>query len=226
MSDLIRLNRVSCIFGEGDARTIALNKVNLTISEGESVSISGESGSGKSTLLSVIGLLEDLSSGEFLLQGVDVKSLSFEQKSIIRNKHIGWIFQNFGLLNNLSAIENVCLPLRFNKETSKKDYQKLSMQALEKVGLLSKSHALPAQLSGGQQQRVAIARAIVTNPSLILADEPTGNLDSSTGEEIFSLLMSLCQQGNTLILVTHNNDLAMRCRKQLKMNDGQLQCDN
>lgn len=199
----------------------ALRGVSLTIYEGEFVAIVGTSGSGKSTLMHVIGCLDTPTSGEILLDGHQVGKMQERNLAEIRNKKIGFVFQSFNLLSRTSALENVALPLLYNG-TSEADGQKLAEEALKKVGLEERLGHHPNQLSGGQQQRVAIARALVTNPTIILADEPTGNLDSTSGKEVMGIFHDLHKQGKTIILVTHDAKIAYQTQRKIQLQDGQV----
>lgn len=221
-NELIRLQQLNKVFRQGPVETVVLTDIDLQLHDGECVAITGASGSGKSTLLSIIGLLDSASSGHYFLRGQPVTSLNRQQQSQLRNQHIGWIFQNFNLIADLSALENVVLPLRFNATVPASNYQQRASQVLERVGLGHKLHAKPGELSGGQQQRVAIARALVNNPSLLLADEPTGNLDSATGQGIVELLLQLAAGGATVLLVTHDPQVAAQCHRTIKLTDGRL----
>ena len=220
MSHLITAESISKVFQSGAIQTKALDNISFNVGNGESLAITGASGSGKSTLLSIIGLLDSPTSGALYLQGQLVSGLSNYQKRIIRNREIGWIFQNFNLIGHLDVLENITLPLRYDPKVSWRDYESIGKKALTSVGLAEKAGALPQQLSGGQQQRVAIARALVNKPSLILADEPTGNLDSKTSTNIIDLLFKIVEQGATLLLVTHEPNLALRCDSEIILNDG------
>ncbi len=222
MAELIELTNISRVFNTGGHELAAISNISLQVNEGETLAIEGASGSGKSTLLSIIGLLDQATSGDYSLKDYQVAKLDRVQKSQVRNRHIGWIFQNFNLIGNMTAIENVALPLRYNQTVSSADYQQRSMAMLQRVGLQDKAHAYPNELSGGQQQRVAIARALVNQPSLLLADEPTGNLDSATSEMIIDSLMELPKYGATVILVTHDERIAAQCQKRIKLADGKL----
>ncbi|MBF0101926.1 MAG: ABC transporter ATP-binding protein [Desulfobacterales bacterium] len=203
----------------GETTVVALNGVDVTIQKGEIIAITGPSGSGKSTLMHIIGCLDTPDEGDYILDGEDVSRLSKDQLAIIRNRKIGFVFQSFNLLPRLPAIENVELPLLY---AGLKNTKAASLKALETVGLADRMTHEPNQLSGGQRQRVAIARAIVTNPAIILADEPTGNLDSKTGDEILSLFERLNHEGRTIIMVTHDNNVARRCKRQIRMRDGKV----
>jgi len=218
---VINLNKVSKKYLMGEEEFYALKNISLKINKGEFVAIIGPSGSGKSTLMHVIGLLDKPSSGEVYLEGEEVHNLSEIKQAELRNKHIGFIFQVFNLLPRTSAIENVEMPLIYSG-VSKSQREERAIHALEIVGLGDKLQNKPSQLSGGQQQRVAIARALINNPSLILADEPTGNLDSKSGEEILSLLNKLNSEGNTIVVVTHDLDIARRAKRIITIRDGEI----
>jgi len=220
--NLIELNGVSKIFGDRKSGFCALNKIYLTIQNGDFIAIQGPSGCGKSTLLSILGLLDTASEGQYILCGQRVDNLTKYQQAILRNKHIGWIFQNFNLIGDLTVEENIKLPLKYHDSIAKSDYFNLVKEALEKVGLDDKLNSYPTELSGGQQQRVAIARAIVTKPDILIADEPTGNLDSTNAESVFNLLESLNNAGSTVLIVTHDSHIAKRCKRILNMKDGCL----
>jgi len=203
----------------GETTVRALNGVSLEVPEGDMVAVSGASGSGKSTLMHIIGCLDRADSGRYILAGEDVSRLSKDQLSEIRNRHIGFVFQTFNLLPRLTALENVELPLLYAGLSHAKGR---AAEALKQVNLDDRMRHRPNQLSGGQRQRVAIARALITNPALLLADEPTGNLDSRTGEEIMTLFGSLNAEGRTIVIVTHEPDIAARCRRQVHMKDGRI----
>ena len=208
----------------GDEEFYALKNVSLNINKGEFVAIIGPSGSGKSTLMHVIGLLDKPTSGEVFLEGSEVHNLSEVAQAELRNKHIGFIFQIFNLLPRTSALENTEMPLIYSG-VARKEREEKAIEALKVVGLGEKLYNKPSQLSGGQQQRVAIARALINNPSLILADEPTGNLDSKSGEEILSLLTDLNKKGNTIVVVTHDLDIARRAQRIITIRDGEILSD-
>jgi len=197
----------------------ALNDVSVNIDAGELVAIRGPSGSGKSTLMAILGCLDYPDSGEYWLAGEDVAGLSKNRLAEIRNQRIGFVFQTFHLLPRMSALENVELPLHY---AARRDAKERALKALDTVGLADRTHHEPNQLSGGQRQRVAIARAIVTDPAILLADEPTGALDSKTGEEILSLFKSLNAQGRTIIIVTHDPAVAKHCQREIYLMDGKV----
>ena len=219
---LIDIRQASKVFTQGKLQLPVLQALDFNVIRGEFIAIEGRSGSGKSTLLSIIGLLDSFSTGEYLLLGQSVPSLSAYQHSVLRNRHIGWIFQNFNLISNMTVVENVSLPLRYLPGVKAAEYRARATQALAQVELTDKLDAYPEQLSGGQQQRVAIARALITNPSLLLADEPTGNLDSQSAEIVMNLLTSLHQKGATVLMVTHDPQLAARAQRRLYLADGQF----
>lgn len=205
----------------GGEEVHALDDVSLSIKEHEFVAIIGQSGSGKSTFMNMLGCLDRPDSGEITLYGTDILKCKEKELSVIRNKKIGFIFQQFHLLPKLSALENVELPLIYQGMPTKKRREK-AVKALKAVGLEKRMNHKPNQLSGGQQQRVAIARALVGEPSLILADEPTGNLDSRSGKEIMMLLHNLHEEGNTIVLITHDNNVAMEAPRQVQISDGKI----
>jgi len=205
----------------GGEEVHALDDVSLSIKEHEFVAIIGQSGSGKSTFVNMLGCLDRPDSGEITLDGTDILKCKEKELSVIRNKKIGFIFQQFHLLPKLSALENVELPLIYQGMPTKKRREK-AVKALKAVGLEKRMNHKPNQLSGGQQQRVAIARALVGEPSLILADEPTGNLDSRSGKEIMMLLHNLYEEGNTIVLITHDNNVAMEAPRQVQISDGKI----
>ena len=206
----------------GSQSTSALNGVSLHIRRGEFVSISGPSGSGKSTLLSVLGLLEDYDSGSYEVSGVDVGAASRDTLARVRNRHFGFVFQSFNLIPELSVLENIALPLRLRKGLRNEEIVERSIHELRSVGLEEKARSLPSQLSGGQQQRVAIARAVVGKPDVLLADEPTGNLDSVSAESVMRLICRLHDAGTTTVLVTHDSKWAALASRILSIVDGKL----
>lgn len=219
---LIQLTDVSKVYGTGQAQSHVLNHINLSIEQGEFVAIMGHSGSGKSTTLNILGCLDTASSGQYWLDGLAVHTLSTQQRALLRRYYLGFVFQGFNLLNRTSALENVELPLIY-RGISKQQRHALAQEALATVGLESYAHHTPGELSGGQQQRVAIARAIVTQPKVLLADEPTGNLDTARSLEIMQLLKQLNQQhGITVIMVTHEEDMAAFTHRRILFKDGQI----
>lgn len=220
-SPLIKLHNLSRFFEGEDVQTRAINGLSLDINEGEYVSVSGPSGCGKSTLLSILGLLDSASEGQYILNGHDVSALDEFQRAALRNREIGFVFQAFNLIGDMTVLENVELPLLYG-QLGRKERRERAMKVLEQVNMAHRAKHYPAQLSGGQQQRVAVARGIVTAPSVLLADEPTGNLDSKNAAEIMALLEELNQQGTTLCLVTHDERFAQRARRTVKLMDGEL----
>ena len=218
---MIRMKNVSKIYMMGEESVHALDKATMEIQDGEFVAIVGPSGSGKSTMMNIIGCLDIADSGEYVLDGQSIDDYSEEELARIRNKKLGFVFQNFNLLSKLSALENVELPLVY-QGVHGRERKKRAVAALTKMGLADRIHHKPSELSGGQQQRVAIARALVTNPSLILADEPTGNLDQATGLEIMELFHDLNSQGNTIVLITHDARIAAQAGRRIRMLDGHV----
>ena len=218
---MIIFEDVSKIYKVGDEYIYALNHANLKIDEGEFVSIVGPSGSGKSTMMNIIGCLDMADDGTYYLDDNAIESYSENELAKIRNQKIGFIFQNFNLINKMTAYENVELPLIYQR-VSKQNRRELVMSALKKVDLVSRLRHKPTELSGGQQQRVAIARAIVTEPSLLLADEPTGNLDSKNGAEIIELFHQLHEQGRTIVLITHDEGIAKQAPRSIRIFDGEV----
>ena len=218
---MININSISKEYVMGDNKLLALNNVDVAIKEGEFVSIMGSSGSGKSTLMNIIGCLDVPSNGDYFFRKNNISNYSSNKLAELRNKDIGFIFQNFNLLPRLNALENVILPLLYSGKSSK-ERTKLALKALENVGLKERTHHRPNQLSGGQQQRVSIARAIAGTPKLILADEPTGALDSSTSLEIMKILNDLNKSGITIVLVTHEDDIAKYGSRIIRMKDGKI----
>lgn len=221
---LVEVKDLYKIYNPGENEVRALDGINLTVEKGEFLAIVGQSGSGKSTFMNMIGLLDIPTSGTYLLDGVDVSSMTDDELSEIRNKQIGFIFQGFNLISNLSAIENVELPLVY-RGMKKEERHKLAIDALERVGLSHRLSHLPKQMSGGQQQRVAIARAVAARPPIILADEPTGNLDSHSGVEVMKILHELHREGRTIILITHDNEIAKEAQRVIRIQDGQIIAD-
>lgn len=219
---IIEFKNIVKTYGVGDAKTYALDKVNFSIKEGEFVAIMGSSGSGKSTAMNMIGCLDKPTSGEYLFNGINVEKLNRNQMALLRRNYLGFIFQGFNLLGRTSALENVELPLVYRKIPAKKR-KELALEALQTVGLQSVSHHTPSELSGGQQQRVAIARAIVSKPLVLLADEPTGNLDSIKSLEIMNLLKSFNKELNiTIIMVTHEEEMAAFAHRIIYFRDGHI----
>ena len=222
MAKLIELRNVYKIYGEGlESEVRALDGVSLDIEKGEFVAVVGQSGSGKSTMMNVLGCLDIPTRGTYHLDGVDVRELSDKELSRIRNKQIGFIFQQYNLIQNLTVLENVELPLIY-QGIDPIDRRELAMQALARVGLADRAQHKPTQMSGGQQQRVAVARAISTRPPIIMADEPTGALDSRTGHEVLGFLQQLNKEGSTVILITHDNGIAATARRIVRIADGKI----
>ncbi|CAM3771287.1 MULTISPECIES: ABC transporter ATP-binding protein [Pseudoalteromonas] len=221
MIKLTNLNRVFCT---QDVETTALNDINLTVNEGEFVAIMGPSGCGKSTLLSILGMLDSPSSGQFEFAGTDIAGYSEKQLSQLRKASIGFVFQSFNLIDELTVFENVELPLQY-QNISKSERKQRVEQILKRVAIDHRADHLPQQLSGGQQQRVAVARALVINPKLILADEPTGNLDSKNGEEVMAMLRELNREGTTVIMVTHSEKEGSYADRLVRLLDGQVMLD-
>jgi putative ABC transport system ATP-binding protein len=221
----IRTENLTKTYRMGDEDVAALRGIDLTIRRGEYVAIMGPSGSGKSTLMNLIGCLDTPTSGKYWLAGRLVSELNDDDLATIRNKEIGFVFQTFNLLPRASALHNVELPMIYNGTPPKERLEK-ARQALAAVDLVERMHHKPAELSGGQRQRVAIARALVNSPSIVLADEPTGNLDTKTGDEIMLLFDRLHERGNTIILVTHENDIAERAHRILRLRDGCVESDS
>ncbi|MFA5900489.1 MAG: ABC transporter ATP-binding protein [Hyphomicrobium sp.] len=222
---LVQLKRVTKLYGSGQATVHALAGIELSIDAGEFVAIMGPSGSGKSTAMNIIGCLDVPSSGEYLFQGVEVGYLNRNQRALLRRHFLGFVFQGFNLLARTTAVENVELPLTY-RGTAFAERRRLAVDALERVGLKGREHHTTGQLSGGQQQRVAIARAIVTDPTVLLADEPTGNLDSKTSREIMDLLTMLNRErGITILMVTHEPDMAAYAGRIIRFVDGRITAD-
>ncbi len=219
---VIRTIGLTKVYSTGDVKVEALKGIDLEIKQGDFTAIMGASGSGKSTLMNILGCLDIPTAGDYYLDGIRVNTLSKDKLSDIRNRKIGFVFQGFNLLSRTTALENVELPLLYNRDNNEQDSKKKAERALEKVGLGDRVYHFPNQLSGGQQQRVAIARSLVNNPSLILADEPTGNLDSKTSVEIIALFQELNRQGITIVLVTHENDIADYTKRIVEFRDGSI----
>ena len=222
MAHLIELRDVYKIYGEGlESEVRALDGVSLTVETGEFLAIVGQSGSGKSTMMNVLGCLDIPTRGDYFLEGTDVRELTDKELSLIRNKEIGFIFQQYNLIQSLTVLENVELPLIYQGVGADDRYD-MAMEALERVGLAGRVKHKPTEMSGGQQQRVAIARAIATHPPIIMADEPTGALDSRTGHEVLQFLQQLNREGSTIILITHDNGIAATARRCVRLQDGKI----
>ncbi len=221
---MIRLKDIYKIYVNGDTTTYASNGVSINIEKGEFVAIVGQSGSGKSTIMNIIGCLDVPTSGTYTLNGVDVSTMGDNELAEIRNKMLGFIFQQYNLIPKLTVLENVELPLLY-AGLGKEERRKAAMQSIARVGLEGKEKNLPSQLSGGQQQRVSIARALAGNPSVILADEPTGALDSRTGREVLEFLQKLNNEGNTIVLITHDNGIAKTAKRIIRLHDGSVVYD-
>ncbi|MEG0296910.1 MAG: ABC transporter ATP-binding protein [Clostridium sp.] len=217
---LINLSKIVKIYGEGEAETAALKNIDLKIDKGELVAIMGPSGSGKSTLLNILGCLDIPTKGTYELDGQDISKLSSSELAIIRNKKLGFIFQNFNLLYDYNLIDNVSLPLNYSKD--KRNMKSKAIKGLEEVGLKDHVDKTPDKLSGGQKQRVAIARALITEPDIILADEPTGALDKETGENILEILKEINKKGRTVIIITHDINIANKCNRIINLLDGKI----
>lgn len=222
---LIELKDIKKIYSLGEVDVSALTGVSLNIEKGEYVSLVGPSGSGKSTLMNTLGCLDRPTAGSYLLAGEEVVTMTADGRARLRNDRIGFVFQNFNLLNRTSALENVELPLLYSKRVSARQRQQRAAELLDLVGLADRMDHHPGQLSGGQQQRVAIARALINDPSIIMADEPTGNLDTRTSEEIINLFRKLNSESITIILVTHDNDVAQNASRTITLRDGLVVSD-
>ena len=222
MAHLVELRDVYKIYGEGlESEVRALDGVSLTVETGEFLAIVGQSGSGKSTMMNVLGCLDIPTRGDYYLEGTDVRELTDKELSLIRNKEIGFIFQQYNLIQSLTVLENVELPLIYQGINADDRYD-MAMEALERVGLAGRVKHKPTEMSGGQQQRVAIARALATHPPIIMADEPTGALDSRTGQEVLQFLQQLNREGSTIILITHDNGIAATARRCVRLQDGKI----
>lgn len=219
MSALIQVNNILKIYNPGENAVNALKSIDLTVDKGEFIAVVGSSGSGKSTLMNILGCLDTPTSGSYFLEGKDVSNFSDDELSIIRNKKIGFVFQGFNLVQSLNAVENVELPLAY-RGIKYSQRRELALQALDRVSLSERAFHLPSQLSGGQQQRVAIARAIAARPPIILADEPTGNLDKKSGSDVMDILFDLNNEGKTIILITHDMSIAKLAKRVIKVSDG------
>jgi len=223
---IIEISNLRKDYHIGEVTVHALRGVNMKITEGEFVAIMGVSGSGKSTMLNILGCLDKPSGGDYFLDGMDVKTMDKDETARLRNKKLGFVFQAYNLLARTTALENVELPLFYNALIKSKERKELALNALEAVGLKDRMHHMPNQLSGGQQQRVAIARSLVNNPVLILADEPTGNLDTRTSFEIMELFQELNERGRTIVYVTHELDIAKFATRNITFRDGKIQREN
>ena len=221
MGHLIEFQQVYKIYPMGDTQVRALDGVSFSIDKGEFVAIVGQSGSGKSTAMNIIGCLDVPTSGHYFLGGVDVSTMDDDQQAVIRNKMLGFIFQQYNLIPKLNVLENVELPLLY-AGVPERERRERALSALDRVGLASKYKNRPNRLSGGQQQRVSIARALAGNPSVILADEPTGALDSHTSREVLSFLKKLNREGDTVVLITHDNSIAVRAKRIIRLQDGKI----
>jgi len=222
---IIQADGLRKVYGEGDAAVEALRGVSLSVDEGEFVAIMGPSGSGKSTLLNLLGCLDKPTSGKYLLRGIEVNELDDVELARLRNEQIGFVFQQFNLLPRTSALENVLLPTRYNRKRPHGAYRERAIRLLEDVGLGGRILSHPNQLSGGMQQRVAIARALINDPDILFADEPTGNLDTKSGDEIMAIFKRLNEQGKTIILITHEQYIANQAKRTIHMRDGVIISD-
>ena len=221
---MLNINKLHKSYKMGDSSLHVLKGINLHVEKGEMVAIMGSSGSGKSTLLNIIGILDELDSGEYTLDGIEIKDLTEKKAAQYRNKFLGFVFQSFNLINFKNALENVALPLYY-QGLKRKERQEKAMFHLQKVGLADWSTHLPNELSGGQKQRVAIARALAAEPKLLLADEPTGALDSATSKEIMQFLQQLNDEGKTILIVTHEEDISLMCKRIVRLKDGVIMED-
>ena len=221
IDDIIKMVNITKVYTGADVGTTALRDIDLIVKKGEFLAITGRSGSGKSTLMHVIGLLDTPTSGTYFLNGTDVSKLGEDELAFQRNKEVGFVFQSFNLLPKLSALENVILPAIY-AGTKTKDRTEKALELLTELGLEDHLNKRPNQMSGGQQQRVAIARALINDPELILADEPTGNLDTKSGDDVMKTLKQLSKEGKTIVLITHEHDIAVQAQKILNLEDGML----
>jgi putative ABC transport system ATP-binding protein len=221
---MLEINQLQKSYAIGDSSLHVLKGIDLSVSQGEMVAIMGSSGSGKSTLLNIIGMLDEADSGDYVLDNVPIKNLTEKKAAIYRNKFLGFIFQSFNLINYKNALENVALPLYY-QGLKRKERQEKARFHLQKVGLLDWQTHLPSELSGGQKQRVAIARALASNPKLLLADEPTGALDTTTSSDIMAFLQQLNEEGITILIVTHEEDIAAMCKRIIRLRDGVIMED-
>ena len=225
MTPLITLEHISKIYRRGSEEVRALDDVSLTVDRGEFVTVVGQSGSGKSTLMNILGCLDTPTTGEYRLDGHAVSALRDDALSLARNRHIGFVFQGFNLVPSLSALENVELPLLY-RGMRRGERRELATACLEQVGLGGRMHHRPAEMSGGQQQRVAIARALAARPPILLADEPTGNLDAASGQEVMAILNTLHAQGTTIVLITHDTGIAAQAPRRVHIRDGRIAADD
>ena len=221
---MLEIRKLHKSYPIGDSSLHVLKGIDLSVKEGEMVAIMGSSGSGKSTLLNIIGMLDEADEGEYILDGLPIKDLSEKKAAVYRNKFLGFIFQSFNLINYKTALENVALPLYY-QGMKRKERQELALFHLDKVGLTNWAKHLPKELSGGQNQRVAIARALAANPKLLLADEPTGALDTKTSHEIMAFIQQLNDEGKTILIVTHEEDIANMCKRIVRLRDGVIMED-
>ncbi|MCX7546779.1 ABC transporter ATP-binding protein [Xanthomarina sp. F1114] len=221
---MLNIKKLHKSYPIGDSSLHVLKGIDLTVEDGEMVAIMGSSGSGKSTLLNIIGMLDEADEGEYILDGVPIKNLTEKKAAIYRNKFLGFIFQSFNLINYKNALDNVALPLYY-QGMKRQERQELALFHLGKVGLEPWAHHLPNELSGGQKQRVAIARALAANPKLLLADEPTGALDTKTSHEIMDFIQHLNDEGKTILIVTHEEDIAQMCKRIVRLKDGLIMED-
>ena len=224
MTPLIEFKDIYKIYHMGDTEVHAIDGISLAVYKGEFVAIVGQSGSGKSTCMNIIGCLDVPTSGQYFLDGKDVSQMNDDEQAEIRNKKLGFIFQQYNLITKLNVLQNVELPLLY-AGLSEKEQEERALASLERVGLREKAQNMPAQLSGGQQQRVSIARALAGDPSIILADEPTGALDSRTGKEVLGFLKKLHKEGNTIVLITHDNTIAAQAERVIRIQDGRVVYD-
>ena len=224
---LIHVQDLTKVYGAGDAAVHALRGVSLEVARGEFIAIVGPSGSGKSTLMNIIGCMDRATSGRYVLNGQDVSLLDKNQLAAVRNREIGFVFQSYNLLPRFTALKNVMMPLLYSRQnhSTERERRRRALAALEAVGLTDRAHHRPNQLSGGQQQRVAIARALINQPSLILADEPTGNLDTKSGQEIMGILQDLSRKSATILMVTHEADIAAYAWRTIHVRDGVIEWD-
>ncbi|WP_346880715.1 ABC transporter ATP-binding protein [uncultured Algibacter sp.] len=221
---MLKINQLHKSYPIGDTSLHVLKGINISVNEGEMVAIMGSSGSGKSTLLNIIGMLDEADAGEYILDGLPINNLTEKKAAVYRNKFLGFIFQSFNLINYKNALENVALPLYY-QGMKRKERQELALFHLEKVGLKDWAKHLPKELSGGQKQRVAIARALAANPKLLLADEPTGALDTKTSHDIMAFIQQLNDEGKTILMVTHEEDIANMCKRIVRLRDGVIMED-